>query len=97
MVKNKNERSEESMIIFNYNGELTFSFQGNKDKNIENVIPKELKGTKVKIWAITGIENFIIEYENEIFSYKGFKNKDLNKLMEEIIYSREMEKEIQKY
>ncbi len=85
------------MIIFNYDGELTFSFEGNKDKNIENVIPKELKGTKIKVWVITGVEDFIVEYENEIFSYKRFENKDLNKLMEEIIYSREMERETQKY
>ena len=85
------------MIIFNYDGELTFSFEINKDKNIENVIPKELKGTKIKVWVITGVEDFIVEYENEIFSYKRFENKDLNKLMEEIIYSREMERETQKY
>ena len=84
------------MIIFNYDGELTFSFEGNKDKNIENVIPKELKGTKIKVWVITGVEDFIVEYENEIFSYKRFENKDLNKLSE---YAKQfkVEKTLKRY
>lgn len=41
------------MIIFNYDGDLTFSFENKKDKDIENIIPKKLKGIKVKVWAIT--------------------------------------------
>jgi len=40
------------MIIFNYDGKSTFSFKNKEDKNIENIIPKELKRIKVKIWAI---------------------------------------------
>ena len=32
------------MIIFNYDGKSTFSFKNKEDKNIENIIPKELKG-----------------------------------------------------
>ena len=61
------------MIIFNYDGKSTFSFKNKEDKNIENIIPKELKGIKVKIWAISEERDFNIEYENGIFYHNGLK------------------------
>ena len=85
------------MIIFNYDGKSTFSCKNKEDKNIENIIPKELKGIKVKIWAISEERDFNIEYENGIFYHNGLKNRNINELMEQIFYNDEMEKEIQKY
>ncbi|WP_374124830.1 hypothetical protein [Leptotrichia hongkongensis] len=85
------------MIIFNYDGKSTFSFKNKEDKNIENIIPKELKGIKVKIWAISEERDFNIEYENGIFYHNGLKNRNINELMEQVFYNDEMEKEIQKY
>ena len=66
------------MIIFNYDGKSTFSFKNKEDKNIENIIPKELKGIKVKIWAISEERDFNIEYENGIFYHNGLKNRNIN-------------------
>ena len=85
------------MIIFNYDGKSTFSFKNKEDTNIENIIPQELKGIKVKIWAISEERDFNIEYENGIFYHNGLKNRNINELMEQIFYNDEMEKEIQKY
>ena len=85
------------MIIFNYDGKSTFSFKNKEDKNIENIIPKELKRIKVKIWAISEERDFNIEYENGIFYHNGLKNRNRNEWMEQIFYNDEMEKEIQKY